>query len=331
MSTSVFNRALYTLEVDTKAIETLRTLSSDTYYFQVNGSPVYNIDDLKPRVPFQIHFRLLGGKGGFGSLLKSFRIHKSTNQLMCRNLSGRRLTDVKEEERLRKWIAKSAEREREKQRKKQEKYEKLKNGGRTKHEFNDPEYLRKRDIVLDETEDAIEAGVSALKQGSPPPGPSKPREPTPEVSSDSDSDFEVPMKKRKAAPVAADPKARDQEDEPVVKKPKVVKKNVPAKIVVISKKLDVLEVDESGWEKVEKIPPPKKSTSPPKIFAPIDLDSIKTVDELTALGLDHLKHALESRGLKCGGNLQERAARLFSVKGMTPDAYPKNIKAPKKK
>lgn len=33
------------------------------------------------------------------------------------------------------------------------------------------------------------------------------------------------------------------------------------------------------------------------------------------LGLYHLKHALEARGLKCGGSLQERAVRLFTVKG----------------
>lgn len=31
---------------------------------------------------------------GFGTLLKSFRINKSSNQLMCRDLSGRRLADV---------------------------------------------------------------------------------------------------------------------------------------------------------------------------------------------------------------------------------------------
>lgn len=33
---------------------------------------------------------------------------------MCRDLSGRRLADVKEEERLRKWVEKAGEREAEK-------------------------------------------------------------------------------------------------------------------------------------------------------------------------------------------------------------------------
>jgi hypothetical protein len=34
---------------------------------------------------------------------------------MCRNLSGRRLADVKEEERLKKWIEKKADREKAKE------------------------------------------------------------------------------------------------------------------------------------------------------------------------------------------------------------------------
>lgn len=55
---------------------------------------------------------------GFGSLLRSFRIHKSNNQLMCRNLTGRRLADVREEERLKKWISKKVEREKAKVQKK---------------------------------------------------------------------------------------------------------------------------------------------------------------------------------------------------------------------
>lgn len=67
---------------------------------------------------FHVHGRLLGGKGGFGSLLRSFRIHRSSNQLMMRNLEGRRVHDVKEEARLKKWVEKKTEREKEKIRKK---------------------------------------------------------------------------------------------------------------------------------------------------------------------------------------------------------------------
>ncbi|AWP05059.1 putative protein SDE2 -like [Scophthalmus maximus] len=52
---------------------------------------------------------------------------------------------------------------------------------------------------------------------------------------------------------------------------------------------------------------------------PLDLSSVSSIDQLTCLGLDVLKGELMSRGLKCGGSLTERAARLFSVKGLSLD------------
>ncbi|GAA6225639.1 protein SDE2 homolog isoform X2 [Lates japonicus] len=51
----------------------------------------------------------------------------------------------------------------------------------------------------------------------------------------------------------------------------------------------------------------------------VDLSSVLSADQLESLGLDVLKEELMSRGLKCGGTLSERAARLFSVRGLSPD------------
>lgn len=51
----------------------------------------------------------------------------------------------------------------------------------------------------------------------------------------------------------------------------------------------------------------------------MDLSSVSSVQQLEFLGLDVLKEELMSRGLKCGGTLSERAARLFSVRGLSPD------------
>ncbi|OCT79480.1 replication stress response regulator SDE2-like [Xenopus laevis] len=53
--------------------------------------------------------------------------------------------------------------------------------------------------------------------------------------------------------------------------------------------------------------------------SPIDLLAYKTAAELEALGLEKLKLELVALGLKCGGTLQERAARLFSVRGLSRD------------
>ena len=57
----------------------------------------------------------------------------------------------------------------------------------------------------------------------------------------------------------------------------------------------------------------------PIAWNPVELDSIESSQDLEALGLDHLKNELQRSGLKCGGTLAERASRLFSVKGLSPD------------
>lgn len=71
---------------------------------------------------------LLGGKGGFGSLLRAIgaQIEKTTNRDACRDLSGRRLRDIKREDELRKLIALQERLQEERKRRKKEKLEKLK-------------------------------------------------------------------------------------------------------------------------------------------------------------------------------------------------------------
>lgn len=53
--------------------------------------------------------------------------------------------------------------------------------------------------------------------------------------------------------------------------------------------------------------------------AHLDLSGFSSWEELASLGLDRLKSALTALGLKCGGTLEDRARRLFSTKGLTPD------------
>lgn len=47
------------------------------------------------------------------------------------------------------------------------------------------------------------------------------------------------------------------------------------------------------------------------------------------MGMERLKTELQSRGLKCGGTLQERAARLFLLKSTPIDKLPKKLLAKK--
>nr|XP_045000057.1 replication stress response regulator SDE2 [Jaculus jaculus] len=51
----------------------------------------------------------------------------------------------------------------------------------------------------------------------------------------------------------------------------------------------------------------------------VDLLAFSSAAELELLGLERLKCELMALGLKCGGTLQERAARLFSVRGLAKE------------
>jgi splicing factor 3A subunit 3 len=62
---------------------------------------------------------------------------------------------------------------------------------------------------------------------------------------------------------------------------------------------------------------------------PLRLGMFNTVEELEALGMERLKEGLEALGLKCGGTLRDRAARLFSVRGKKPEDIPANLRAKK--
>ena len=53
-----------------------------------------------------------------------------------------------------------------------------------------------------------------------------------------------------------------------------------------------------------------------QVTLPLNLDEYNSTGELEALGLEVLKSALMFLGLKCGGTLQQRAERLFSIKGI---------------
>jgi hypothetical protein len=60
---------------------------------------------------------------------------------------------------------------------------------------------------------------------------------------------------------------------------------------------------------------------------PVDLTTVSSAAELEALGMEKLKLELQTRGLKCGGTLQERAARLFLLKTTPLDKLPKKLLA----
>ena len=65
---------------------------------------------------------------------------------------------------------------------------------------------------------------------------------------------------------------------------------------------------------------------PEKMEAPFDLNKCQSLSEAKELGMDRLKEILLSMGCKCGGSLDERAERLFSLKGLKREDYPKKVR-----
>jgi hypothetical protein len=59
----------------------------------------------------------------------------------------------------------------------------------------------------------------------------------------------------------------------------------------------------------------------------LSLDQYESVQGLEGLGLDRLKSALLALKVKCGGTLQQRAERLFSLKGLEYKDFPKKVRA----
>lgn len=135
-------------------------LPHDQYYIIHNGRLIYEnavcLNGHATIVP-----RLLGGKGGFGSMLRAIgaQIEKTTNREACRDLSGRRLRDINEEKRLKAWIEKQAKREEETAERKKKKLEKL--CAEPRHEFKDQRYEQERADLTERIGDAVEEGFKA--------------------------------------------------------------------------------------------------------------------------------------------------------------------------
>ena len=80
-----------------------------------------------------------------------------------------------------------------------------------------------------------------------------------------------------------------------------------------------------GGEGAAPEPPGASGGSAPPPTALLDLMQYVSAESLLALGTEVCTVQLSARGLKVGGTPAERAARLWSVRGMKPGEYPKKL------
>lgn len=159
-------------------IESTLNLRSSEYYLTQNGKRLTvasQLDENNNNAAVHIHLRVLGGKGGFGSMLRAIgaQIEKTTNREACRDLSGRRLRDINEEKRLKSWLDKQQEREDEAAAKTSKKIEKLQ--AKPKHEFKDDEYFNARSNLEQSMSDALEVGLKNAVTASTSSGSDSPK------------------------------------------------------------------------------------------------------------------------------------------------------------
>lgn len=133
-------------------------LQSD-FYLLLNGKILNENTDQNGLV--HIIPRMVGGKGGFGSMLRAIgaQIEKTTNREACRDLSGRRLRDINEEKRVKDFLAKGGPSTEDPEERKKRKLHRLCQAPKT--EFKDEHYEKNMSEMTESVSDAIECGFKA--------------------------------------------------------------------------------------------------------------------------------------------------------------------------
>lgn len=150
-------------------------IASGTKVFRPSSCILQSIN-LQNNSHVDILIPLLGGKGGFGSLLRAIgaQIEKTTNRDACRDLSGRRLRDIKREDELKKLIALQDKLQEERKRRRREKLENLKSKSEQSSVsapiqelikmFNDHDYNKRRMELGDILDVAVDKGIINFKK-----------------------------------------------------------------------------------------------------------------------------------------------------------------------
>lgn len=303
--------------------------------------------------------RLLGGKGGFGSLLRGATSKagqkKTSNFDACRDMSGRRLRHVNAEKQLKEWTAGQQERELEKAGE-----EFIKKLAKEKKESEsimaDVTRIREENAqAIERVSAAVESGLKearkqVIAQGKrkvaaeevAPHKRSKLLSMLQEVDEESDEEdgehnavqgeAEVlvlsPSQSAEAGPSSSSDNQQQPPAEPISDSDDNGQNTIKTPDTGSESEVGVADEDQP---EVARLAPEPAGFAVVKNAAchgsgdaagdkvqegPLQWDRIHHSKELEALGLDRLKSELQERGLKCGGSVSERAARLFLLKSI---------------
>jgi len=304
---------------------------------------------------------LLGGKGAFRQLMRNVgrTTTKSNNQSMARDLNGRRIRDVENERRLETWMDGHQEREIQKEDERQERLQKLARATKVEHQrktFLDASFDDESNAMMKMMDTAVDASIELTRPeqaklrkrpGSLSKGTCvKKRKMTKfgfdgEEFSDSESDADTTEPEsvsEPSGPETADPPIEMATDaiaptstdslitDEIIDHIEQIGDFEPPKPEF--KNVSLTQEDSLYKEtKVEEVKIERSTPVPPKSFDSIKLNQVESLEFLQSLENDHLKAELQRRGLKFGGTGDQRANRLWSVKGLKWKNIPKKLKA----
>ena len=268
-------------------------------------------------------FGIVGGKGGFGSLLRGQAAtkRKTTNFDASRDLRGKRIRNVNNEKKLREFLKKKHEDE-ENIKNEMEEFKVMESEiKRRQHEVKLTKEFKNK---LERWDNQVGESIAIGAQKKNPNERSQIRGKIEEDEETIDELFKRPKKKiclknTTLNLIEAGTEEKTQEfsinnelcielDSTIIapKEQNKINDNHNEDAKIEEKKISEIEVEKPTEE--------IKACIDKLQFEIIELRNIKSIEDLENLGSAHLKAELMRLGLKCGGNLRERAQRLWDIK-----------------
>lgn len=295
---------------------------ADQVRLTFQGQDLRDLDfsDLPELAQIEVEKEVLGGKGGFGSLLRIAAAQKKNfnNFDSSRDSNGRRLRDIKNEIRLKEFV----KRKRAEKKLLDEELASLK-----KQQENTPtdtsvahraeveaKYKQKVNRWQSELTLTIKKGILKKKEKK------LSRQNGVEDTSLNNKETEMDECLGKRVPVSSS----ETNDSSSIMKKLVLPSEDPIEIVPKNSVSHLMQNDAAPVQ--VKLDASTVSVQPNQTpeFEPIELNNLKTIDDLNKLSLDHIKHELKRLGLKCGGAPKDRIQRLWDIK-----TNPANLLNPK--
>jgi len=301
---------------------------------------------LRPWSMIEVRPRCLGGKGGFGAMLRGQASRPGMKKVQAntgamRDLSGRRIRHVEQEAQLQEWAAEEEKR--------REQLEKEKAAKRQKFAHNVHEeavnYVAEAVVDRDSVTDAVKQGIVGEKTRKDVTSKEVPQAMrtakkldkiwnVDEFDDEDEEDGSVDQPQDKTSKQAAATETSEMQAKQAAARAKKVEKE--EQIEKAEQKAEVAERPgaTTGAAKEQEDKTAIKETVEKSngegitgnAQEDIDIDQVPDLESLLKFGGERLKFALSKRGLKCGGRPEERAQRLWSIKGVPPEKWPAKIK-----